>query len=164
MRIYHLTQIENHVEGIVGSISSENPRQCNCIKNCIRRYQKGFLAEEWERFPSLKGKTSTSKDFLKYEWELYLKQHLTPPRHNIIAWIIKLAIDIGWWSSGSISRDRRLCHFCSYKEWKTRHTLCWIINPLEMKFSSLFENVVLGSLKFSNQENSIGARISLTLN
>jgi hypothetical protein len=52
------------------------------------------------------------KDFIKYECvESYLKQPLTPPQHKIVATyhtsIHRLAIEIGQWSTISISRDCR---------------------------------------------------------
>ena len=48
------------------------------------------------------------------------------------------------------SRDNRLCHFYSYNvvENEVDFVLeCPLYNPIRDKFSSLFENVVLGSLK-----------------
>ena len=57
-------------------------------------------------------------DFLKYDYELNLKQPLTPPRKMIIATYCtsnnRLAIDIRRWTSIPIFRDNRLCHFGSY--------------------------------------------------
>ena len=94
------------------------------------------------------------KDFLKYECELYLKQPLTPPQRNIIVTYCtlnyRLAIEIGWWSIIPISRDNRLCHFCSYSavENDAHFVLgCPVHNPIRDKFPSLFANAVLGSLK-----------------
>ena len=59
-----------------------------------------------------------------------------------------LKIDNGWVSL--ISRDTRLCQFCSYYvvENEAHFVLEWpLYNPIRHEFPSLFENVVLGSLK-----------------
>ena len=52
------------------------------------------------------------------ECGLYLKQPLTPPQCKIIAAYYTsnhtLAIKTRQWSTTPISRDNRLCHFCSY--------------------------------------------------
>ena len=94
------------------------------------------------------------KDFLKYECELYLQQLLTPSQRKIIVAYRtsnhRLAIETGWWTTIPISRDIRLCHFCSYNaiEHEAHCVLqCPLYNPIRDKFQSLFENVVSGSFK-----------------
>ena len=89
------------------------------------------------------------KDFLKYECELYLKQPLTPPQCMIIATYHtsnhRLATEIGRWTSILVSRDTRLCHFCSSNvvENEAHFVLeCPLYNQIRDKFSSLSENVV----------------------
>jgi hypothetical protein len=55
------------------------------------------------------------KDVIKYECESYLKQPLTPPQYKIIATYCtsnhKFSIEIGQWSTMSISRDYKLCSY-----------------------------------------------------
>ena len=94
------------------------------------------------------------KDILKYECELYLNQPLTPPQCKIIATYCtsnnRLAIENGQWSTIPISRDTRLCHIFYFNavEIEARFMLeCPLYEPIRDKFTSLFENVVLGSLK-----------------
>jgi hypothetical protein len=52
------------------------------------------------------------------ECELYLNWPLTPPQRKIIVAYCTsnplLAIEIGRWMSIPVSRDTKLCHFCSY--------------------------------------------------
>ena len=100
------------------------------------------------------------KDFLKYECELYLKQPLTPPQRKIIIGYPtsnhRCATEIGGRSTILISRDTRLCHFCFYNEvGNEAHFVLErpLHNPIRDKFPSLFENVVLGSLKSFIQMN-----------
>ena len=67
-----------------------------------------------------------------------------------------LVIEIGRWTIIPISRDTRLCHFCSCNAIKNEaHFMseCLLYNPFKDKFSSLFENVVLGSHKSFFQSN-----------
>ena len=70
--------------------------------------------------PSLREETRLPppRGFLNYDYELYLKQPLTPPQWKMIAAYRtlnhRLAIGIDQWSTILISRDTRLCHFCSY--------------------------------------------------
>ena len=85
----HLAQIDNHVEGIIESMTLGNPWQHNTIKTHIRWSQGGLLAKEWELSPSL-GHLSGKKlhhlhlkNSLKYKGELYLKQPLTSPQRKI---------------------------------------------------------------------------------
>jgi hypothetical protein len=109
--------------------------------------KEAFLAKEWNSF-HLYGKNLDYlhlKNFRKYECELYLKQPLTPPQCNIIAayQILnhRLAIDIRRWMSIPISRDTRLCHFCSHNavENETRFALeCPLYNLVRDKSPSLF--------------------------
>ena len=49
--------------------------------------KKAFLVKEWSSFHLLGKKLDYRhlKDFLKYEYELYLKQSLTPPQRKMIA-------------------------------------------------------------------------------
>jgi hypothetical protein len=49
-----------------------------------------------------------------------------------------------------ISKEIRLCHFCSYQvvEDESHFVLEYLLyNPIKDKFSSLFENAILESLK-----------------
>ena len=121
-----------------------------------------FHAKEWNSFHLSRKKPYYLylKNFLKYECELYLKQSLTPPQHKIIMayctsnhWLI---IEIGQWTIIPTSRDTRLCHFCSCNAVENEtHFMseCLLYNPIRDKFSSLFENVVLGSFKSFFQSN-----------
>ena len=79
-----------------------------------------FLSKEWNSF-HLFGKKLyylRLKDSLNYDCKSYLKQPLTPLQHEIIAAYHtsnhRLAIENGRWTSIPISRDTRLCYFCSY--------------------------------------------------
>lgn len=48
-----------------------------------------------------------------------------------------------------ISRDTRICHFAPIMQSKKEANFmleCFVYNPLEDKFPSLFENIVLGNL------------------
>jgi hypothetical protein len=119
-------------------------------------FKEAILAKKWNSFHLLGKKLDylPLKDFLKYECALYLKQPLTPPQRKIIATYYtlnyRLAIKTGRWSTIPISRDTRLCHFCSYSTVENEaHFLldCPLCKPIRAKFPSLFENVVLGSLK-----------------
>lgn len=63
----------------------------------------------------------------------------------------RLAIEIGWWSTILISRDKRSCHLCSYNALKNEAHFVLespLHSPIIEKYSSFFENVVreLGSL------------------
>ena len=122
------------------------------------RIKEVFLAKEWDSFHLTRKKLDDLhlKDFLKYECELYLKQPLTPPQCKIIVAYRtlnhRLAIKIGQWMTYPISRDTRLCHFCSYNAVENEaHFMleCPIYNPIKDKFPSLFKNVVLGNLNLS---------------
>ena len=80
-----------------------------------------FLIKEMNSFHLSRKKpiTSTSRNFLKYECELYLKQSLTPPQRKIIIIAYctlnhRLANEIGRWSTIPVSNGTKLCHFCSY--------------------------------------------------
>ena len=119
--------------------------------------KEAFLAKEWNSFHLFEKKPYYLhlKDFLRYKCELYLKQPLTPPQRKIIATYRtsypRLPIIIGQWMIIPISRDARLCHFysCNAFENEAHFMLeCPLYNLLRDKFPSLFENVVLESLKY----------------
>jgi hypothetical protein len=77
----------------------------------------------------------------------------------------RLAIEIGQWSSIPISRHTRLDHFFFYNavENEAHFVLEYLLyNPIRDKFSSLFANVVPGSLKCSFQLDQL-VSISLYL-
>ena len=88
-------------------------------------------------------------------WVIYLKQPLTPPeRKTIVAYRTlkhRLAIESGWWTTIPISRGTRFCHFCSHNVVQNEAPFVLNIalyNPIIYIYVlSLFENVVLGSLK-----------------
>ena len=93
-----------------------------------------LISQEETRLPHF-------KDFLKYKCDLHLKPPLPPPHCKIIVanctWKHRLGVKTGWLSTIPISRDNRLCHFCSYNTVEMRHTLCWsvpYITPLEISF------------------------------
>jgi hypothetical protein len=78
-----------------------------------------------------------SKNFLNCEGGLYLNQPLTPRQCKIIAAyctsIHRLAIETGRWMVLLISKDTRLCHFCSHNavENKAHFMLaCPLYNPI----------------------------------
>ena len=115
-----------------------------------------FLAKEWNSFHFSRKKLDYIhlKDFLKYECESYLKQSLTPPKCKIVATHPsskhELAIEIGRWSTIPVSRDTKLCPFCSYDVvGNEAHNVleCPLCNPIRDKFPSLFENLLLRSRK-----------------
>ena len=110
--------------------------------------KEAFLAKEWNSFHLLGKKLDylNLKDFIKYEWGLYLKQPLTPPQLKIIAnyrtLTHRLAIETRQWSSIPTSKDTRLCHLCSYNavEKETHFVLkCPLSKPIEDMFPSLFK-------------------------
>ena len=131
-------------------------RQANNSKITYHNIKEYFLPKEWNSFHLL-GKHLDYlhlKDFLKYKCQLYLKQPLAPPQHKIIVAYCtsnrRLAIENGQCSTNRISRDNRLCHFCSYNvvENETHYVLeCPLYNSIRDKFQSLFKKVILGSLK-----------------
>jgi hypothetical protein len=91
-------------EGIKVSYLNRKPWQPTTSKNVFDDdIKKASLAREWNSFQLLWKKLYylPLKDFLKYECELYLKQPLTPPHHNIIDAYgtsnHRLAIEIGRW-------------------------------------------------------------------
>ena len=94
----------------------DNPTTSKTTYDVIKEV---FLAKEWNSF-HLYGKKLDYlhlKDFLKYECELYLKQPLTLAWRKVIATYCtsnQLAIETKQWMTIPISRDTRLCHFCSY--------------------------------------------------
>ena len=100
----------------------------------------------------------------------HLKQPLTPPQGKVIvAYHIsnyRLAIKTRRWLTIPISRDNRLCHFCSYIVVENEVCFeleCPMYNPIWDKFSSLFENVVLGSLKsFFQLDHQVDISLYLT--
>ena len=68
----------------------------------------------------------------------------------------RIAMEIGRWLNIPISRDNISCHFCSYNvvEIEPHFVLRYpLYNPIRDKFHSLFENVILGSLKSFFQLN-----------
>jgi hypothetical protein len=81
-----MAQIDNHVEGIMGPISLGNPRQPNNIEITLDDVKEIILAKERKYFRLSRKNLYYLhfKDFLKYKFELYLKQPLTPPQRNII--------------------------------------------------------------------------------
>ena len=99
---------------------------------------------------------------------LYSKQPLAPPQRQILAAYRtlnhRLAHEMGWWSTIPIYIDTRLCHFCSYNEVENgAHFVleCPLYKPMRVKFPTLFENVVLGSLKPFFQ---LGQQVDICLN
>jgi len=147
----------------------DNPTTSKITFNDIK---EAFLAKEWNSF-HLSGKKLDYlhlKDFLKYECELYLKQPLTPPQRKIIAAYRtsnhRLAIETGRWSTIPISRDKRLCNFCSYNvvENEAHFVLeCPLYSSIRDKFQSLFENIVLGSIKsFFQLDHQVDISLYLT--
>ena len=110
------------------------------------------------------------KVFLKYECELYLKQPLTPPQRKIIIGYPtsnhRLVAKIGRWSTNPIFRDTRLCHFFSYNViGNEAHFVleCPLHNPSRDKSPSLFENVVVGTLKsFIQLDHQVDVSLYLT--
>ena len=84
----------------------------------------------------------------------YLKQPLTPPQRKIVVAYYTsnhtLAIAIGRWLTIPISRENIWCHFCSYNVAENEfHFMlkCPLYTSIRIRFPSLFQNVVLGSLK-----------------
>ena len=62
----------------------------------------------------------------------------------------RLEIGFGRWLAIPISRDKRLCHFCSYNAVENEAYFvleCPLHNPIRDQFPPIFENVILGSLK-----------------
>ena len=118
--------------------------------------KKASLAKEWNSF-HLSWKELDDlhlKDFLNTNVNCTWSNHWHPPQRKInVAYRTSnhwLAIEIGRWSTISISRDIRLCHFCSYAaiEIEEHFVLeCPLYNPIRDEFPSLFENVILESLK-----------------
>ena len=79
-------------------------------------------------------------------WDHHNSRSLLPTTSQII----DLPLKIGRRSTLPTSRDNRLCHFCSYNKVENEVDFvseCPLFNPVRDHFSSLFENVVLGSLK-----------------
>jgi hypothetical protein len=89
-------------------------------ENHVYVIKEVFLVKEWYSFHCSRKELDYLhlKDFLKYECKLYLEQPLTPPQCKfIIAYRTlnhRLGIEIGRWLTIPISRDDKLCHFCSY--------------------------------------------------
>jgi hypothetical protein len=114
--------------------------------------KSGTLPSLWEETKKLD--YLHLKDLLKYEWEFYWKQPLTPPQHkNIAAYLTlnhRLAIEIGQWTIIPIFRDTKRCHPFSYNAVENlAHFVleCPLYRSIRDKFPSQFENVILGSLK-----------------
>ena len=142
------------MEVIIGSISLEHPSASKIAYDDIK---EAFLAQEWNSFHLLGKKLDDLQlnDFLKYKCELYFKQSLAPTQCKIIAAYRtsnhRLANEIGRWSTIPIFRDTSLCHFCSYNvvENEAHFVLeCPLYKLIRVNFSTLFDNVVLGSLKY----------------
>ena len=124
-----------------------------------------------EYFPSLREEPRLPhlKDFLKYKCKLCLKQPMTPSQRKIIVAYHtsnhRLAIQIIRWRTIPISRDNRLCHFCSNSAVEKEPSFvleCALYNPIRDKFPSLFENVVLGSLwSFFQLDHEVGISLYL---
>ena len=121
--------------------------------------KEAFLSKEWNSF-HLCGKKLDYlqlKDFLTYECEMYLEQPLTLPQCKIIATYCtsnhRLAIEPHQCTSTPISRDTRLCHFCSYNvvENEAHFVLkCPLNDPIRDKFPSLFEKLFEGASTLSS--------------
>ena len=151
-----MAQIDNCVEGIMGSISMGNYGNLTPSNITFDDLKEAFLTKEWNLFHIAVKKLNylLLKDFLKCECEFYLKQPLTPSRSKIIGDYCtsnrRFVIEIRWWSTIPISRENKLCHFCSYNivESEAHFVLeCPLYDSIRGKFQSLFDNVVLGSLK-----------------
>ena len=107
--------------------------------------------------------TSTSRIFLKYKCQLYLKHPLTPSQRKIIVAYRtsnhKLFIKNGRWTSSPISRGTRLCHFCSYNaiENEVHFVLEFpYIIPLEISFHHYLRTQFQGASSLSfNQTNKL---------
>jgi hypothetical protein len=110
------------------------------------------------------------RGFSRIQCELYLKQPLTPSQRKIFVVYCTsnhiLAVENARWLTIPICRDTRPCHFCSYNavENETHFVLgCPLYNPIRDKFPSLFENVVLGSLKsFFELDHQVDISLYLT--
>jgi hypothetical protein len=94
------------------------------------------------------------KEFLKHKCALYLKQSLTPPHCKIVVTNCtsthSIAIEIKLWLTIPTSKDNSLCHFCSNNAADNEAYFvleCPLYNFIKDKFQSLFEKVVIGSLK-----------------
>ena len=79
---------------------------------------------------------------------------MTPSQRNIVGTYHtsnhRLAVKIGWWSTIPVFRDTRVCHFCSYHAIENESHFKLDLSsfkPIRDKFPSLFEDVVLESLK-----------------
>ena len=115
-----------------------------------------FLTKEWNsfHFSGMKLDYLHLKDFLKYECELYQRHLLSPPQDKIIVTYCtlksRLAIEIGWWMTITISRDTRLYHLFSYNAGENEASFvleCPLYNAIRNRFPSPFENVVPRGLK-----------------
>lgn len=78
-----------------------------------------------------------------------------------------LSIEIGQCLTISISRDNKLCHFCSYNAIENEaHFMseCPLYNPAILdKFPSIFQNAILGSPKsFFQSDHEVGISLYLT--
>ena len=95
---------------------------------------------------------------------------LIPPQRKIIVVYCTsnhiLAIETRRCTVILVFRDTRLCHFCSYDaiENEARYVLeCPLYNPTRDKFTSLFENEVLESLKsFFQSSQQVNVSLHLT--
>ena len=130
-RVWHLTQIGNHVKGIMGSISLGNPWNPTHPKLHMMISRRLSLDEEWNSFhlPGKKLNYLHLQNFLKYECELYSKQPLTPPQCKIVvayhASNHRLVIDIWRWTTIHISRNNKLCKFCPYNVVEYKAHFVW---------------------------------------
>ena len=131
----------------------QNPRLMISKRLCI-------LAKVWNSFHLLGRKLGYPhlKDSLKYECELYLKRPSTPPQWQIQKAYRtpnhRLTIE-NWTMVDHIYLSLEIIYYTTHAptmQLKTRHILWWnvpYVNPTRDKYSSLFENVSLGSLKSS---------------
>lgn len=90
------------------------------------------------------------------DWQILsvLAQYHADPttEHNLVSvQLLMHDIDIGPWLTIPIRRDNKVCHCCSYKVIENEAPFvleCPLYNSISDRFPSLFQNVVLGSLKF----------------
>ena len=111
--------------------------------------------EEWNPFHLTRMRLDyfQLKDFVNYEWELLLKQLLTTPQQSLVSippQILMLPLKLG---NDRLSQSLGWKFYVNYALswlWKMRHTSFWeclIHISIKTIIPSLFENVVLGSLK-----------------
>ena len=96
-----------------------------------------FLAKEWNFFISLPPIHVYSQIHVWIVLEATIDS--TTMQYNCWLPHLKhiLVIEIGQWTTIPISRDTRLCHFCSYDVVEMRHVSCWSVpytTALEINF------------------------------